>query len=81
VVEQAKALAARPKVGAAGSDKAKIAALYQLVFARLPDSEELAIGQQFIAGIAGSKADGMKLSAWEQYAQLLLLTSEAMYID
>jgi len=80
VVEQAKALTARPEVAAAANDDGRIAELYRLVYSRAPDSEELAIGCQYLAAAAGSATD-VKLSALEQYAQLLLLTNEAMYID
>jgi len=80
VVEQAQSLAARPEVAAAESDDAKIAALYRLVLTRQPDTDELVIGRQFVAS-ATAQTDGTKLSAWEQYAQLLLLTSEVMYVD
>ena len=44
-----------------------------------PDRDELAIGHEFLA--AGSSPPETKLSSLEQYAQLLLLTNEAMYID
>jgi hypothetical protein len=79
-IEQAQALAARPEVAAAADDAAKIAALYRQLFARPPSAEELSIGQQFIAA-ATPPQDGVRLSPREQYAQLLLLTSEVMYID
>jgi hypothetical protein len=79
VVEQSQALAARSEVTSADSDAAKIAALYRLVFTRAPDSGELAIGKQFVS--AAIPSEDQKLAAYEQYAQLLLLTSEVMYID
>jgi len=79
VVEQAQALAARSEVSSAEGDEAKIAALYRLVFTRSPDSGELAIGKQFVS--AASPSVEQKLSGYEQYAQLLLLTSEVMYVD
>ena len=79
-IEQAQALAARPEIAAAADDAAKITALYRQLFARPPSAEELSIGQQFIAA-ATPPQDGVRLSPWEQYAQLLLLTSEVMYID
>jgi len=80
VVEQAQALAARPEVASAPSDQQKIASLYRLVLNRPPDSDELAIGRHFVSA-AVAPAEETKLSAWEQYAQLLLLTNEVMYID
>jgi len=79
VVEQAQSLAARPEVAAAESDDAKIAALYRLVLTRQPDTDELVIGRQFVATVATNEET--KMSVWEQYAQLLLLTNEVMYVD
>jgi hypothetical protein len=81
VVEQAKALAARPEVTAAPDPAAKIAALYRLVLARQPDADEMSLGEQFLATASSEPPDTMKLTPIEQYAQLLLLTNEVMYID
>jgi mono/diheme cytochrome c family protein len=78
-IEQAQGLAARPEVAAAESDAAKIAALYHLVFTRPPTAEELSLGQTFFAMAAPQ--DAAKVSPLEQYAQLLLLTNEVMYVD
>jgi hypothetical protein len=79
-IEQAQALAARPEIAGAADDAAKITSLYRELFARLPSAEELSIGRQFIAA-ATPPQDSVRLSPWEQYAQLLLLTSEVMYVD
>jgi hypothetical protein len=79
VVEQAQALAARPVVASASDDAAKITVLYRLVLNRAPDSDELTIGRDFLA--LPSPSDGPKLSVMAQFAQLLLLTNEMMYID
>jgi hypothetical protein len=79
VVEQAKALAARVPQDEALDDGQRIAALYRLVFQRDPATGEEATGRAFIAAAQGDT--GAKLSPWEQYAQLLLLTNELMYID
>jgi hypothetical protein len=79
VVEQAQALAARPDIASATDDTTKITALYRLVLNRRPDNDELSIGRDFLA--APTATDGPKLSALEQYAQLLLLTNEVMYVD
>ncbi|MDX1946385.1 MAG: PSD1 and planctomycete cytochrome C domain-containing protein [Pirellulaceae bacterium] len=79
VVEQAKALAARLPQDETIDDSRRIAALYEFVLQRLPTAPEEVIGRQFIAASQGES--GAKLSPWEQYAQLLLLTSEVMYID
>jgi mono/diheme cytochrome c family protein len=79
VIEQAKALAAQPTVAAASDSDAKITTLYREIFNRPPDSEELAIGRDYLT--ATSPPDTKQLSPLEQYAQLLLLTNEVMYVD
>jgi hypothetical protein len=80
VVDQAQALAARPPIAAAKDDDGRIHALYRLLFNRPPDSDELSIGREFLAA-QPMPADEMKLSTLAQYAQLLLLTNEVMYVD
>jgi hypothetical protein len=75
VIEQARALAARPEVQ--GSPVERLAALYRLVLARPPRSEEVEAGLRFVsASTAGSQLD-----AWQQYAQVLLLTNQVMFVD
>jgi hypothetical protein len=75
VIEQARALAARPEVH--GSPVKRIAALYRLALARPPRPEEVEAGLRFVsASTAGSQLD-----AWQQYAQVLLLTNEVMFVD
>jgi hypothetical protein len=84
VVEQAQALAAQLPEGEEVDDGQRIARLYRLILQRAPTSEEEAIGRAFVANSqSASQPDpsAPKLSPWEQYAQLLLLTSEVMYID
>jgi hypothetical protein len=78
VVEQAQTLAAALPQGESIDDGQRIATLYRTVLQRPPTSDEEAIGREFIAAAQGSNSN---LSGWEQYAQLLLLTNEAMYID
>jgi hypothetical protein len=78
VVEQAQAVAASLPQGESIDDSERIATLYRTVLQRPPTSDEEAIGREFIASVQGGD---LKLSAWEQYAQLLLLTNEVMYID
>ncbi len=79
VIEQAKTLAAKPAVANSTDDATKIAALYREVFNRSPDNEELFIGRDYLT--AATPSDATKLSALEQYAQLLLLANEVMYVD
>jgi hypothetical protein len=80
VVEQAQALAARPEVAGASDWSEQIAAFYHILFAREPDSDELGLGLGFLASVPTDSED-TKLSPLVQYAQLLLLTNEVMYVD
>ena len=68
----------RRPISAADND-AKISALYREIFNRPPDTEELSIGRDYLT--AATPSDATKLSALEQYAQLLLLANEVMYVD
>ncbi|HEX5104130.1 MAG TPA: PSD1 and planctomycete cytochrome C domain-containing protein [Pirellulaceae bacterium] len=76
-VEQAQALAARLPADLS-DDAQRMSALYRLVLQREPTAAEAAIGREFLAA---PNPPGSRLTPLEQYAQLLLLTSEVMYID
>jgi hypothetical protein len=79
VVEQAKALAARPEMTAAATPAAKVTALYRLVLARPPRAEEAQAALRFLG--AAHAAEGAQLSPGQQLAQVLLLTNEVMFVD
>jgi hypothetical protein len=79
IIEQAQALAARNEIASAASPAEKITALYQILFQRAPAAEEITIGEQFTH--AAQDDSTTKLNAWEQYAQLLMLTNEFLFVD
>ncbi len=83
VLAQAKALAARQELTGAGTDEAKVAALYRLLLARSPKATELADGLEFVrqAQACAGQPGHSTLAPWEQYAQVLLLTNEMMFLD
>ena len=81
VAERAKALSARQEVISQSEPAQRIASLYRLVLSREATPDEIAIGQQFVEAAEQETSSAGKLSAWEQYAQLLLLTNEFMYVD
>ncbi len=87
VVEQAKALVARPEVALESDPAARIAALYQIVFQRFPTSRQLELGTRFIKksskSIEAENYDGTTetLSGWQRFAQALLLSNEFVFID
>ncbi|HEY8505556.1 MAG TPA: DUF1553 domain-containing protein, partial [Gemmataceae bacterium] len=79
VIEQAKALAAREEVARETDPERRITVLYRLCFGRAPDAEEMAMGRAFVAG--GGSGGGSALTAWERYAQVLLLSNEFAFVD
>jgi hypothetical protein len=76
MTEQAKALAAR-------TDKLtgepRVREVYRLVNARNPEAFEVKAGLRFVETPAGSEKS--QLTPWQQYAQVLLLTNEVMFVD
>ncbi|MDP1587851.1 MAG: DUF1549 and DUF1553 domain-containing protein [Prosthecobacter sp.] len=75
IIEQSKKLAQRLQQSAS-DDVSRIRHAYELLFAREPEAEELAIAQEFLKQPAESA-----LTAWEQLAQALLATNEMMFVD
>jgi Protein of unknown function (DUF1553). len=78
VIEQARSLAERPEIKSAASSVDKVTALYRLAFQRLPARSELQLGTQFISAQAPGASS---LSPLEQYAQVLLLSNELVFVD
>ncbi|MBX7105274.1 MAG: PSD1 and planctomycete cytochrome C domain-containing protein [Gemmataceae bacterium] len=77
VAHVAKSLANRPEVAAATAPAERIAILYQLLFAREPRLSEVILGERFITGFP----DADRATAWERYAQTLLLTNEFAFAE
>ena len=75
IIEQSKKLARRLQQ-TGNDDASRIRHAYELLFAREPEAEELAIAQEFLKQPGGSD-----FTAWEQFAQALLATNEMLYVD
>jgi len=56
---------------------AKIQQLHRLVYAREAQPEEVRLGEAFVRTAAGDAG----MSAWERYAQVLLLANEFQFVD
>jgi hypothetical protein len=80
MMEQARALAARPETSQ-GTTPQRIKALYRRVLTRLPTPTEIEVGERFLRDVAEPSAERSQLTPWEQYAQVLLLTNELMFVD
>jgi mono/diheme cytochrome c family protein len=78
VLQQAQQLVQRADVSTAPDAAAKVRALYQLVLQRPPESREVRLAEKFLAAPAPGTNS---LSALEQYAHVLLLSNELMFVD
>lgn len=83
ILEQVKALAAQPELTKEMDRKKRIALLYHLVFQREPTAKEMALGIAFIqtAESAMAPPNPAHLNAWQQYAQVLLMTNEFAFLE
>jgi hypothetical protein len=80
VLEQARALAADPTVAIVATAEARVESLYRRILGRLPDADERRRALRFLAE-GDSSREKSQLGRWEQFAQVLLLTNEALFID
>jgi hypothetical protein len=93
VMRQSKALLDQSEIAQARTARQKIESLYRLLFDRAPSDEEMSIGLSFVEsessvkpraepnGSAGRAKTAAPLSAWRQYAQILLESNELVFID
>jgi mono/diheme cytochrome c family protein len=82
VYEQAGKLAERvfPK----GNDEARIAEAYRLLFGRAPTKQEIEIGLKFLATTPekpGNTVNGEPVTAWKEYARVLLSANEFEFVN
>ncbi len=79
VLARARSLADRLAREAPGEYRGKIEWLYQWLYCRSPDREEINIG---LRAVASASSGGSSTSeAWEQYCQALLCANEFVYVD
>ncbi len=80
VTVQARAIAARPEVTSPTDPAGKAKALYRLVLQREPTVNEIKLAIEFAAA-ASTEPTKSQLGPWEQWAQVLLLTNEFVFVD
>ena len=78
VVEQARVLVAQPQFQQTPATADLVQELYSRIFARPAESQEVAVGLEFLAQAANGSA---KMSPWEKYAQVLIETNEFAFVD
>jgi hypothetical protein len=81
VMEQARALAARPEISSAAKSEQRVDMLFLRVYGRHATKEQTSSALAFIAaaGAAPQLKDG--LAPWEQLAQVLLISNESVFLD
>lgn len=77
--EQVRRLAARPDVLRHTRVEQRIDAVYRLLYGRGPEPGEVTLGAKFLDA-ASAPAPG-RLTAWEEYVQVLLLANEFAFVD
>lgn len=87
VVEQARHLMQRLDGSGCRQPEERISRLYQLLYGRVAEPEEVALGLRFLAAAEQPRLEqealptGKPLSAWGEYAQVLLLANEFIFVD
>jgi cytochrome c553 len=82
VYKQAGVLAER--VAKEPTDKDRIIKLYEYVFQRKPSDEELELGLKFLSTTpekAGYAVVGEPITAWRQYARIMISSNEFQFLD
>jgi mono/diheme cytochrome c family protein len=80
LLEQAKALAHRPDLPPVDDPVARINRLYLDLFGRLAEPNEIEAARKFLESQAKPEGDKGP-TPWEEYAQVLLMTNEFIFID
>jgi hypothetical protein len=84
VMSQAKSLVARREFNAASTDQQRLRLLYEWAFQREPSRQEIEWGRQFLqAPTPKNEVPGAhpSLTAWQKYAQVLLMSNELVFVD
>jgi hypothetical protein len=78
VMARTKALTDRLLKDAPANDRKRIGWLYQLLYSRPANKQEIKIGEQWLAR---ARVDAKDRDAWEEYCQVLICANEFIYVD
>jgi cytochrome c553 len=83
MIQQAKALTARLNALPDADDAARIRQAFLMVYGRPARDPEIELGIEFLKATSNDagKSRGKTLTAWEQYAQVLLSANEFVFVD
>ena len=81
VTDAARAVVKRPEVVKATDSATKVMAVYRAVLSRPPTTDEAELAKAFVTTAEQSETKLGHLPAWEQLAQVLLLSNEFAFAD
>jgi hypothetical protein len=81
VMEQTRALVALPEIAGEANPARRIEAMFRRVLGRKPTKGEAATAVHFIEAAQSEEQPKDGLTAWEQFAQILLATNELVFVD
>lgn len=81
VMEQARALMARPEICGSAKPARQVDALFCRVLGRQATKQETAAALEFIEAAKTDTQPENGLTPWEQFAQVLLISNEAVFLD
>jgi hypothetical protein len=74
-LDRAKAFAKRVQ-RSADTDASRVRNAYRILFSREPDRDEVTVAMAYL-----NKPASGDISRWDQYAQMLLVSNEMLYVD
>ena len=81
VMEQARALVSLPEIRTTAEPEQRVEALFGRILGRLPTEREVTSAVHFIQMAQPETLPPNGLNAWEQLAQVLLISNEALFVD
>jgi len=81
VMEQARALAARPEIANTPKPPERVDALFRRVLGRRATKQEISSSLRFVEAAKTDEASANSLNPWEQLAQVVLVCNEAVFLD
>jgi hypothetical protein len=81
VMEQARALTARPEIASLEIPEQRAQALYRRVLGRSPTQAETRSALRFVESAQADTVPEKGLAPWEQFAQILMISNEAVFVE
>jgi hypothetical protein len=80
-MDLARALAGNAEISAAATPAQRVDGLFRRVLGRHPTRSESASALRFVEAAGSDAQTDKSLTPWEQFAQVLLISNEAVFLD